>query len=58
MARNVEIKARIARVESLLPLTAALANADRGQAGRHVLPLRNGSPQAARVLNGTGELIF
>jgi adenylate cyclase class IV len=60
MSRNVEIKARISSVESLLPLTAALASEGpieitqddtffRCETGR--LKLRD-------FLNGTGELIF
>ncbi|MEP7283103.1 MAG: class IV adenylate cyclase [Rubrivivax sp.] len=60
MARNIEIKARIASVESLLPSVAALASEGpveiaqqdtffRCEAGR--LKLRD-------FLNGTGELIF
>ena len=60
MARNVEIKARISNIESLLPGVAALASDGpseikqddtffRCEAGR--LKLRD-------FLNGTGELIF
>ena len=60
MARNVEIKARISSVASLLPLAASLANEGpieieqddtffRCEAGR--LKLRD-------FLDGTGELIF
>ena len=60
MARNVEIKARIASVESLLPLTAALANEGPIEIRQDDTFFRcaTGRLKLRYFLNGTGELIF
>jgi len=60
MARNVEIKARITSVESLLSLTAALA--DEGpieiRQDDTFFRCQNGRLKLRDFLDGTGELIF
>ena len=60
MARNVEIKARIASVESLLPLTAALASEGPLEIRQDDTFFRcaTGRLKLRDFLNGTGELIF
>ena len=61
MARNVEIKARIASVEALLPKSrrAGQRRADRDRAGRHLsLCCESGRLKLRDFLDGSGELIF
>lgn len=60
MARNVEIKARITSVESLLPLTAALADEGPIEIRQDDTFFRcdHGRLKLRDFLDGTGELIF
>ena len=60
MARNVEIKARIASVEALLPIAAALANAGPIEIEQDDTFFRcaSGRLKLRDFLDGTGELIF
>ena len=60
MARNVEIKARIASVEALLPTVAALANRGPVEIAQQDTFFRcaAGRLKMRDFLDGTGELIF
>ncbi len=58
MARNVEIKARIASVEALLPKVAALASEARSSSFKPFFRCENGRLKLRDFLDGSGELIF
>lgn len=60
MARNIEIKARVACVEALLPRVAALASEGPIEIAQHdtFFPCKAGRLELRDFLNGSGELIF
>jgi predicted adenylyl cyclase CyaB len=60
MARNIEIKARIAGIEALLPAVAALATSGPTTLAQDdtFFPCPNGRLKLRAFADGTGELIF